>query len=178
VGASAAHAVIHCSKVAPDNVMVLGFTSSALAVLSSPHSISKVEPSTVYNVPLLAGHEIDAAEGVGRVMFAVAVAFANGARVDTVEKVEKTIVVFSGRELFTGKGLAAVGRVRLVFDVALKGNVMLVGKELAAVVTGNAILDRFAKAEGSAAKGAGVTGAGVELDTALDTAGGLAGAGI
>jgi hypothetical protein len=167
VGASAAHAVIHCSKVAPDNVMVLGFTSSALAVLWSPHSISKVEPSTVYNVPLLAGHEIDAAEGVGRVMFAVAVTFANGARVDTVE-----------RELFTGKGPTAVGRVRLVFDVALKGNVMLVGKELAAVVTGNAILDRFAKAEGSAAKGAGVTGAGVELDTALDTAGGLAGAGI
>jgi hypothetical protein len=133
--------------------MVSGFTSSALAVLSSPHSISKVEPSTVYNVPLLAGHEIDAAEGVGRVMFAATVAFANGARVDTVEKVEETIVVFSGRELFTGKRLTAVGRVRLVFDVALEG------KELAAVVTGNAILDRFAKAEGSAAEGAGVTGA-------------------
>jgi hypothetical protein len=158
--------------------MVSGFTSSALAVLSSPHSISKVEPSTVYNVPLLAGHEIDAAEGVGRVMFAATVAFANGARVDTVEKVEETIVVFSGRELFTGKRLTAVGRARLVFDVALKGNVMLAGKELAAVVTGNAILDKFAEAEGSVAEGAEVTGAGGELDTALDTAGGLAGAGI
>jgi hypothetical protein len=158
--------------------MVSGFTSSALAVLSSPHSISKVEPSTVYNVPLLAGHETDATEGVGRVVFAVAVAFVNGARVDTVEKVEKTIVVFSSEELFAGKGLTAVGRARLVFDVALKGNVMLIGKGLAAVVTGNAILDRFAKAEGSAAEGAEVTGAGVELDTAVDTAGGLAGAGI
>jgi hypothetical protein len=178
VGASAAHAVIHCSRVAPDNVIVSGFTSSALAVLSSPHSISKVEPSTVYNVPLLAGHETGVAEGVGRVMFAVAVALVNGARVDNAEKVEETIVVFSGRELFTGKGLTAVGRVRLVFDMALKGNVMLVGKELAAVVKGNAIVDKFAEAEGSAAEGAEVTSAGVELDSALDTAGGLAGAGI
>jgi hypothetical protein len=158
--------------------MVSGFTSSALAVLSSPHLISKVEPSTVYNVPLLVGHETDATEGVGRVIFAVAVAFVNGAGVDTVAKVEETSVVFNDRELFTGRGLTAVGRIRLVFDVALEGNVMLTGKELAAVITGNAILDKFAEAEGSAAEGAEVTDAGVELDAALDTAGGLAGAGI
>jgi hypothetical protein len=159
--------------LAPDTVIVSGFTNSTLVVLSSPHSTSKVEPSTVYNVPLLAGHETEVSEGVDRVMFVVDVAFANGAEVDIVTKVEENIVVFDGKEVFIGKGLTAVGRIRLIFAVVLKGNEILVGKELADVVTGNATLDKLDEAEGSAADGVAV-----ELNTELDAAGGLGGAGI
>lgn len=138
-----------------------------------PHSTSKVEPSTVYNVPLLVGHEMEVSEGVDRVMFVVDVVFVNGAGVDVVTKVEENIVVFDGREVFIGKGLTAVGRTRLIFAVVLKGNEILVGKELADVVTGNAMFDKLDEAEGSAAEGVAV-----ELNTALDAAGGLGGAGI
>jgi hypothetical protein len=164
---------MHSWRVAPDTVMLSGFTSSTLAVSLSSHSTSKVDPSTVYNVPLLAGHETEVAEGVDRVMFVAAVAFAKGAGLDIVTKVEENIVVFDGRDLFAGKELKAVGRARLTFGVVLKGSETLIGKELADVVTGNAMLDKFDEAEGGAAEGTEV-----ELDSALDAAGGLAGAGM
>jgi hypothetical protein len=153
--------------------MLSGFTSSTLAVLLSPHSTSKVDPSTVYNVPLLAGHETEVAEGVDRVTFIAAVAFAKGAGVNIVTKVEENIVVFDGRDLFAGEELKAVGRARLTFEVVLTSSETLVGKELADVVTGNAMLDKFDEAEKGAAKDAKV-----ELDSALDAEGGLAGAGM
>jgi hypothetical protein len=164
---------MHFWRVAPDTVMLSGFTSSTLAVLLSPHSTSKVDPSTVYNVPLLAGHETEVAEGVDRVTFIAAVAFAKGAGVNIVTKVEENIVVFDGRDLFAGEELKAVGRARLTFEVVLTSSETLVGKELADVVTGNAMLDKFDEAEKGAAKDAKV-----ELDSALDAEGGLAGAGM
>jgi hypothetical protein len=151
--------------VAPDTVILSGFTSSTLAVLLSPHSTSKVDPSTVYNVPLLDGHETEVAEGVDRVMFAAAVTFAKGAGVDIVTKFEENIVVFDGRDLFDDMELKAVGRARLTFEVVLKGSETLFGKGPADVVTGNTMLDKLDGVE-------------VELDSALDVAGVLAGAGM
>jgi hypothetical protein len=158
-----------------------GFRSSTFAVLLSPHSISKVEPSTAYSVPLLAGQETE-------VLSVFTVVFAKGAKVDVVESVEEMTAVpgraemelvemivvkpmetteaFNVTDALGSKKLGAVVRGTEMFE-------MLVDQELAAVVAGNAILEKFAKAEGSA-----VEGAKVELDIALDTAGGLGGAGI
>lgn len=62
--------------------------------------------------------------------------------------------------------------------VLFKGNEVLPDEELTAVVMGNVILDKFEEAEGSAAEGEEVADARVKLDTALETTGGLGGAGI
>ena len=179
---------MHSSRVAPTIVMASGFTSSASAVLSSPHSISKVEPSTVYNVALLAGQETEASEGIGTDMFVVVVVFANGIRVGPVEKVEDKIVV-PGR---VGVGLlrtvvvkpALTAEIFNATDALRKGKLvvvvrgtkmlkMLADPELTAVVAGDAILEKFAKTEGAEDEDAGF-----ELGTTLDTSGELGGTGI
>ena len=161
--------------------MESGFRSSTFAVLLSPHSISKVEPSTAYSVPLLVGQETE-------VPSVFTVVFAKGAKADAVGSVEERTAVpgraeielleiivvkptemaeaFSVTDALGSKKLGAVVRGTEMFE-------MLVDQELAAVVAGNAILVKFAEAEGSAAEGAKV-----ELDIALDTAGGPGGAGI
>jgi hypothetical protein len=156
-----------------------GFRSLTFAVLLSPHSISKMEPFTAYSVPLLSGQETELPS-------VFAVVFAKGAKVDAVESVEEKTAVpgraemellemivvkptetaeaFNVTDALGSKKLGAVVRGTEMFE-------MLVDQELAAVVAGNAILVKFAEAEGSAAEGAEV-----ELD--IDTAGGLGGAGI
>lgn len=146
--------------------MASRLTRLAVAVLSSLHWTSKVDPvdGSVYKVLLLAGQEIPVAAGAGRVVFVGTVVFAKGAWVEVVEKVEDkpavpaeimvevmlivavetaaTDEVFSGKEMLTGGELAAVvsGMATLV-EVFIRGNDTMSGRELAAVVRGMAILE-------------------------------------
>lgn len=165
---------MHSWRVALTTVMESGSKSSTFAVLLSPHSISKVEPSTAYSVPLLAGQETD-------VPSVFAVVFAKGAKVDAVESVEEKTAVpgradmellemivvkltetaeaFNVTDTLGSKKQGAVVRGTEMFE-------MLVDQELAAVVAGNVILEKFAEAEGSAAEGAEVV-----LDIAVESIG-------
>lgn len=142
-------------------------------------------------MPLLAGQETDVGEEVGIVVLVpvVVVALAKGAKDDEVENTEERIVVpakamvevlkivvelatmdkmFNGTDTLRGKELAAVVRGTGTLVVVFKGNEILVDAELTAVVMGNAILDKFDEAKGDE-----VADAEVELDTALETSGGL-----